>query len=728
MSNWALPNEKWSHEGKTLAKHVEEVKSFLQNFLKFYKFDKKYFKIGEFLAEYHDVGKLHEGWEVGKKKGHSYLSYQYLLEKKIEFDDKHLNSFLQFLILKHHSILSSSPVTDPRLMIELGGKKLQFQWFLEEMINRQLPNSFKSISREEIINIVDVFGLFKIADVCSAQLKNERKKDVETFTRLAMPIVNEEVVKKMLKEIDEKRWNEQLTLKALPEIGILRAYTGWGKTSAGLLFFENKQPFKIFYLMPTITAINSFFLKLKGAVGEDKVSKYFYLFDTEIKEDEETLSNLFFYENFMTPYVVTTVDQFLLSFLQVGKYYTKRVMFRNAGLIIDEIHLLNPLILELLVYFIEQYRRLYNFKVLFMSASLPSCLMKYLSENLRLEKNSFKDFSSGYEKKRRVMWNFFEDSIDNHLEEIVKEKNNGKRVLVIVNTVEKAVKLGRKLEEEFKLKYGEDFIILHARFMYLDRKEKEEWIENHRKNSHILIATQVCEVSLDISYDFLFTELASLPALIQRFGRVNRYGERIDGINCYIFEIDESDKEKIRRGKYPYSEKELDCARRICKELEGDKLRNEKLLIEKLDEFITYEEFQKELEEIYKKRKIDIKRWEDLLKFFYSLEVNEEKIKNILEYREGFTTLIIPWYEMIEDEELKAYVKNLIERDVSTFSFEERKKYFACIKEIAVPVPVWWVNIEDLRVEKGFPIIYMKDKLYNRKYGMFESKEETIIW
>ncbi len=59
----------------------------------------------------------------------------------------------------------------------------------------------------------------------------------------------------------------------------------------------------------------------------------------------------------------------------------------------------------------------------------------------------------------------------------------------------------------------------------------------------------------------------------------------------------------------------------------------------------------------------------------------------MLEYREGFTTMIIPWYEMIEDEKLKVYVKNLIEKDISKFSFEERKKYFACLKEIVIPIP-----------------------------------------
>jgi len=723
MSKWADKKEKLSHPNKTLEKHILEVENFLHNLLKFYRFDERYLEVGNFLSEYHDSGKLHVTWEVGKKRGHSCLSYQYLLEHNIKFKEE-IDPILYFFILKHHSPLSKR--IRP-FIIEISGEKKLLEVYFEELKDK-VNMTIEKLGKEKVVNLVDVFGLFKIADVLSASCGSVNEEEIKKYSNIKAPKVGENIVKKLVGNIDEKRWLEQTKLKYLPAIGVLRAYTGWGKTSVGLLFFEDKQPLKVFYLMPTITAINSFFLKMKDAIGEEYVSKYFYFLDTEVKEEDEAISNFFFYENFMTPYVITTVDQFLLSFLQVGKYYTKRVMFRGAGLIIDEVHLLNPVMLELILYFLQEYKDIYNLKVLFMSATLPSYLARYIMERFQFINCSFLDFSYGYREKRRVMWMFVKEDIERHMEKIVNEKKMGKKVLVVVNTVEKAIKMGMKLEEEFKLKYGEDFLVLHARFMYLDRKEKERWIEENKRKPHILIATQVCEVSLDISYDVIFSEIAPLQALIQRFGRVNRNGERTEYINCYIFELDLESRENIKKGNYPYSEEEIEYARKVCEELEGSKLVNELLLLEKLEEAMSYEMFVEEIKETCRKRKFDVECWRSVLKFFYSFDIDEEEIRNVLNYRDGFTAMIIPDIEMIEESELRTHVKDLIEKDVSSLSFQEGRKYLASIKEIALPIPIWWVKNEIPCREKGFPIFNIRNKIYTRKYGIYDVGMVKNVW
>ena len=45
---------------------------------------------------------------------------------------------------------------------------------------------------------------------------------------------------------------------------------------------------------------------------------------------------------------------------------------------------------------------------------------------------------------------------------------------------------------------------------------------NTSKEACIVVATQIVEVSLDLSFDIMITECAPLDALIQRFGRINR--------------------------------------------------------------------------------------------------------------------------------------------------------------------------------------------------------------
>ena len=49
-------------------------------------------------------------------------------------------------------------------------------------------------------------------------------------------------------------------------------------------------------------------------------------------------------------------------------------------------------------------------------------------------------------------------------------------------------------------------------------------IDNFKEESKgaILVATQVAEMSLDLSADLLVTDIAPIPSLIQRLGRLNR--------------------------------------------------------------------------------------------------------------------------------------------------------------------------------------------------------------
>ncbi|MGE0590809.1 MAG: CRISPR-associated helicase Cas3', partial [Cyclobacteriaceae bacterium] len=122
-----------------------------------------------------------------------------------------------------------------------------------------------------------------------------------------------------------------------------------------------------------------------------------------------------------------------------------------------------------------------------------------------------------------------DSNMDDLIEEIEEQISQKKKVLVVVNTVDKAIELYgllKSVAEQAEVQA----ICYHSRFINKHRSNKEKDIfELEKKNSGgVLIATQVVEVSLDIDFDILFTENAPIDAIIQRAGRVNRKREKIN--------------------------------------------------------------------------------------------------------------------------------------------------------------------------------------------------------
>ncbi|WP_223649743.1 CRISPR-associated helicase Cas3' [Hymenobacter psoromatis] len=98
------------------------------------------------------------------------------------------------------------------------------------------------------------------------------------------------------------------------------------------------------------------------------------------------------------------------------------------------------------------------------------------------------------------------------------------KVLLVCNRVRRAQELFKELQEEF---LDVPKLLLHSRFKRGQRAELERRLLDEINPEAVVgpclvVATQVVEVSLDISFDRMVTEAAPLDALVQRFGRVNR--------------------------------------------------------------------------------------------------------------------------------------------------------------------------------------------------------------
>ena len=705
-----LEKEIWSkesHEGKKLGNHIEECKKLTDEFIKFYNLT-KYKEFVGILCYYHDLGKLKAEWSVKNRNNppHSPLSFLTLYNKDKEKLEKYPP--LGLFILKHHGILTRIEDGDILRIRNEAREKEKEQ--IDYDLGSWRRNLYSYISKLDItskVDLADTYGLFKFADILSANnLANYRISNPNKNVEDLRVWILGKIQKKGL-ETRNKDLQRQLSLSKVKEHLLIRAPTGWGKTAASLSYAVVKGS-RIIYVLPTITSIKSFYDDLCTFFGKENVGEFFYYADVEaVRKEESDLRELMFSSYFAQPVIITTLDQLLLTFLQVGKYFLKRPHLRNSVIILDEIHTFSQNMLYILSYFLEKFSEIYNLKLCIMSATFPSVLKDHF-ENL-LEKVEKLWLNEEFKNRRRVMFRLEEKDIFDVVEEIVEIYRASRkpfRMAIVCNTVEKSQKVFEKLQNllsRSNLKLNVE--LLHSRFIYKHRCEKEDRINRwiREKKSFILVSTQVIEVSLDISFDFRVTECAPLEALIQRFGRVNRYKNKTEKINVWITFPSEIENKK----RYPYEKDDITNAWGLLKDLEGANLENEFQLIEEYDKVAKLSRVKRR--EIYNL----LETWNENTNFLYSWRIDDEFAQRLLKFREEFTRLVIP--SIYRD-----YVQKLYEKMRKEETYTQKREIFAEIKEYTVPVPIWMIKIP---VEEGFPIV---DVFYDETYGVRKEANNII--
>jgi CRISPR-associated endonuclease/helicase Cas3 len=186
----------------------------------------------------------------------------------------------------------------------------------------------------------------------------------------------------------------------------------------------------------------------------------------------------------------------------------------EAAFVFDEIHAYDDRLFAALLRFLTSCRGL---PCLLMTASLPEARRAALEETLRglgetLDTVTGPADLEALPRYQRLVsddaWSVVEQTL-----------NESGKVLWVVNTVDRAL----KLVDEAKTR-GLAPLVYHSRFRYEDRvRQHGRVISAFRAEGPVLaIATQVAEMSLDLSADLLVTDMAPIAALIQRLGRLNR--------------------------------------------------------------------------------------------------------------------------------------------------------------------------------------------------------------
>ncbi len=322
--------------------------------------------------------------------------------------------------------------------------------------------------------------------------------------------------------------------------GILKAPTGSGKTLAMLLWATENQETngRLFYTLPYTASINAMYKRLSKMFPQDSVgilhhknaAFLFRIYESEhsTKAHEFAKSLASLARELYFPIKVLTPHQILRVALRGKGWELGLAEFPNACFIFDEIHAYDPLIVGLIVAS-AKWLQLMGAKILVASATMPSFLEKIFRDELQIPECNIVEPDPTNEKdkivrdKKRHKVQVIEGSLISNLENIINDIrcNPTKKVLIVCNYVATSQEVCKELSKQGI----QDFVLLHARFNSQDRYCIEEGITS-KNPPRVLVATQAVEVSLDIDYDCGYTEPAPIDALAQRFGRVNRKGER----------------------------------------------------------------------------------------------------------------------------------------------------------------------------------------------------------
>lgn len=324
---------------------------------------------------------------------------------------------------------------------------------------------------------------------------------------------------------------------------LMTAPTGSGKTEAALRWMERQflsgHQGRIFYVLPYTASINAMHGRLvrcfEGEESDPGNSEYVGLlhgklgqylaryFEEKDQDDQDPrrfsahisrIKDL--HRKMVHPLKVVTPFQILKYCYGVRGSEMGFAQLAGAMLVFDEIHAYDMQTFAQIVVSLEWLIRHLRIRVMVMTATLPSFMMRELERVIaangviRAEDSLLDGFT-----RHRV--ELIDGGIFDSLEDILDLLDEGQRVIVVCNTVKHAQMIFEELTQAIPLLNA---TLVHSRFNAEDRMMKEQAIDEGQVQ--LLVGTQAIEVSLDIDFDVIFSEPAPLDALIQRFGRVNR--------------------------------------------------------------------------------------------------------------------------------------------------------------------------------------------------------------
>lgn len=363
-------------------------------------------------------------------------------------------------------------------------------------------------------------GLLMAADhFASAMLESTDKQLAKLFNIPNLNFFNRQHELYPLSQIDASS-NKKHTMVV--------ACTGSGKTD--FLFRRCKN--RIFYTLPFQASINAMYNRVANDLVESNPNLDIRVLHSASSiakrnggEEERMLQGLM-----GSAIKILTPHQIAGIIFGTRAFEATILDLKGNDIILDEIHTYTEISRAIVIKIVEVLNSL-GCRIHIGTATMPSDLYNRIL-NILGKENVYEvslpakelDRFDRHTIHKLAEW----QEADNVVSDAIRDN---KKVLIVCNRVKTAQEQYQYCEENYP---DISILLIHSRFKRGDRNVKEKKLiglnesgeATHEFNTSqkacIVVATQVVEVSLDISFDLLITETAPLDSMIQRFGRVNR--------------------------------------------------------------------------------------------------------------------------------------------------------------------------------------------------------------
>lgn len=299
------------------------------------------------------------------------------------------------------------------------------------------------------------------------------------------------------------------------------APTGAGKTD----FLLKRTKGRVFYTLPFQASINAMYDRFRDTItpkegirlqhGTSKIK----VGDQLEEQIEQALVGASV--KVLTPHQIASV------IFGVKNFESIILDLMGADVILDEIHTYSGISQSMVIEIVKVLLHI-NCRIHIGTATMPAPLYQKLRELLGGERQVYEvnlEPKQLEEFNRHQIYKHSQSFEDEQIQDIIKEAVHcGEKLLIVFNTIKEAQQAYQNILENPEL-YNVKKMLIHSRFRRGDRVAIERQLKDEYNQSVepcIVVATQVVEVSLDISFDRMITQAAPLDSLVQRFGRINR--------------------------------------------------------------------------------------------------------------------------------------------------------------------------------------------------------------